>query len=71
MHFDKPVKMLVKNHNGELITSFIVDEYQYGGDEDQQVVEYDERDFYIYLNDKMQAILPYKKFIIEFVYDLQ
>jgi hypothetical protein len=70
MHFDKPVKMLVKDYNGELITSIIIDEYQYG-DDDELLVDQDEKDFYVYLKDKIQGIFPYKKFIIEFHHDLQ
>jgi len=70
MHFGKPVKILVKDYNGELITSIIIDEYHYG-DNDEMFVDQDEKDFYVYLNDRIQGIFPYKKFIIEFVYDLQ
>jgi len=69
MHFDKTVKMLVKDYNGELITSIIIDEYQYG-DEYEKFVEHDDKDFYVYLKDKIQGIFPYKKFIIEFQHDL-
>jgi hypothetical protein len=62
--------MLVKDYNGELITTIIIDEYQYG-DDDEEHVAHDDKDFYVYLKDEIQGIFPYKKFIIEFHHDLQ
>lgn len=42
------------------------DEYGYGDDEDEN---FDDRDLYIYYKDEIQAILPYRKFIIQFIYE--
>jgi len=42
------------------------DEYSYGDDQDDGL---DEGDLYIYYKDQIRAILPYKKLIVQFIYE--
>lgn len=52
--------------NDDRILIIPCDEYTYGDDEEDGL---DEKDLYIYYKDKIQAILPYKKLIIRFIYE--
>jgi hypothetical protein len=61
-------RVIVRNLDGQAIMSVDCDEYRYGDPEDYHDVE--GREMFLYKNDIIQAVIPYRKFIIQFIYEV-
>jgi len=60
-------RVIIINLDGKVIMSIDCDEYQYG---DSQDLHDDEgKELFLYKNDIIQGIIPYRKFIIQFIYE--
>ena len=59
--------VIVRNLIGEAIISIECDKYTYVDEEVYHDVE--GREMFLYKNDIIQAVIPYRKFIIQFIYE--
>lgn len=60
-------KVIITNLSGEEVLSIDCDEYKYGDENDYD--DEGQQEMFLYKKNKIQAVFPYRKFIIQFIYE--
>lgn len=60
-------RVIIRNLDGQVIMSIDCDLYTYEDPEDYHDEE--GKNMFLYKNDIIQAVIPYRKFIIQFIYE--